>query len=174
MMTRKLTVAGKLSLGLLFIASGPVFADPADGNGNKLVGEFGFFDEPLPCGAGADLVFDATGWFQLQEFAGDGNRNAVLTVFHLDVVYRNPATGETWIWRDRGPDREYFVTNEDGITELHLAVTGRVGVWNIIGHAVFNIDTGEFIFDGGQSPFGGEVGMVNANDYACSVLNVGF
>ena len=55
---------------------------------------------PIPCG----LTLDVDGWFRDMGFKGDGNRNLFLTVFHIDSVYTN-AEGDTWAFRDRGPDR---------------------------------------------------------------------
>ena len=100
---------------LLFIAP-LVLAVPADGNGNKFVGYWEEFDIPIYCDgdAVADLTLDVAGWWQGREFTQAGNRNVELTVYHLDFTYTN-SNGDVWIWRDRGPDRLYFVTNEGGV-----------------------------------------------------------
>jgi hypothetical protein len=108
------------------------------------------------------------GWFQGHEFKGRGNRNVDITVYHFDLVYTNEL-GESWTWRDRGPDRFYYVVNELGDPELHWAITGRSGL-NVVGHAVFNISTGEFVLIAGQQPFGGEVLGPNSDDFACEYL----
>ena len=143
---------------------------PADGNGNKIVQYFEGFDIPIFCDADdvPDLTLDFAGWFQGREFRDNGNRNVQLTVFHFDLVYSN-AQGETWTWRDRGPDRLYFVSNETGEPELYIAITGRSGV-NIIGHVVLNLDTNEFVLIAGQHPFGGDVFAPTSDDFACEFL----
>ncbi len=91
-----------------------------------------------------------------------------LTVFHFDLTYTN-AQGNTWTWRDRGPDRLYFVSNEAGEPELYIAITGRSG-WNIIGHVVLNLTTSEIVLVAGQHPFGGEVFGPTSDDFACEYL----
>ena len=108
------------------------------------------------------------GWFQAKELGPAKNRNIELSVFHFDFVYTN-AQGETWIWRDRGPDRYFVVVNVDGVPELHLAITGRSG-WNVIGHAVYNFATGEFVLMAGQQPFGGDIGAASSDDLSCDIL----
>ena len=147
-----------------------VLAVPSNGNGNKFVGYYEEFDIPIDCDGDtvADLTLDIVGWSQGRAFTQDGNKNAELTVFHFDLTYTN-ADGETWIWRDRGPDRLYFVTNEDGVAELHIAISGRSG-YNIVGHAVLNLDTWEFVVIAGQHPFGGEIFGPTSDDFACEIL----
>jgi hypothetical protein len=159
-----------LTILILLLAAPFVLATPADGNGNKFVGYWEEFDTPIYCDgdAVADLTVDVVGWWQGREFTQAGNRNVELTVYHLDFTYTN-SNGDVWIWRDRGPDRLYFVTNEGGVAELHLAITGRSGL-NIIGHAVLNLDTGEFVIMAGQHPFGGEIFGPTSDDFACEVL----
>jgi hypothetical protein len=138
----------------LLIVAPLALAAPADGNGNKFAEYFEEYGIPIFCDADdiVDLTLDFVGWFQGHEFKGRGNRNVDITVYHFDLVYTN-ALGESWTWRDRGPDRFYYVVNELGDPELHWAITGRSGL-NVVGHAVFNISTGEFVLIAGQQPFG--------------------
>jgi hypothetical protein len=149
-------------------------AAPADGNGKKVVTELNDLDIPIDCDGveGPEIWADVTGFFQFREFTQNGNRNVELTVYHIDVLYKNAmgdAYTDSWLWRDRGPDRFYFVTNDDGVPELHLAITGRSGL-NIIGHFVLNLDTGAVVVNAGQHPFGGDVFEENSDTFACDLL----
>jgi len=154
---------------ILCCMSAFVLAAPNSGNGNKLV-----FDWDIPwvvdCG-GPLLSAELTGWSQFKVFEQDHNRNISLEVFHLETVYTNE-DGDIWVWRDRGPDHYYMVTNESGEPEVHWTITGRSG-WNIIGHAVINLETGELVLSGGQHPFGGDDSDFMdfwADDLACEYL----
>ncbi len=98
-----------------------------------------------------------------KEFKGDGNRNLEITVVHIDVTYN--FEGDTFIYRDRGPDHLYF--NQDG--DLILTITGRPGgVFDgveavaLSGHAVVNLTTGDVELHGSVSP--------NADDQGCAAL----
>ncbi len=155
---------------ILLLISPLSLAAPADGGGNKFVLNIADIGMPLDCdGDGtSDLSFDVVGWLQARIFGQVGNRNLDLTVFHFDFTFTNPM-GEMLRWRDRGPDRFYFVTNDDGIPELHVAVTGRASP-NIIGHVVINLDTGEFVLVAGQHPFGGEFEAPDLFGFVCNVL----
>jgi hypothetical protein len=129
---------------------------PADGNGNKLVFSI---DETFPvnCG-GEELVGHAVGWFQVKLFKGAGNRNVELDVFHLVQTFTNPA-GETFVFRDVGPDHYYF--DDEG--NLIVAVTGRSTGSGVIGHVVINTTTGEVTLVAGKE-FG------SAEALACEAL----
>jgi hypothetical protein len=149
-------------------------AAPADGNGNKVVSELNDLDVPINCDGieGPEIWADVTGFIQFRQFNENGNRNVELTVYHIDIVYKNAmgdAYTDSWLWRDRGPDRLYFVTNDNGDPELHVAITGRAGV-NIIGHYVLNLVTGEVVLNAGQHPFGGDVFEENSDTCACDLL----
>ena len=150
-----------IAVGMLVALAAPVSAAPADGNGNKSV-EVLVGGGVLECGEG-DLDVHVEGWEQGKEFNGEGNRNLGLTVFHLDVTYTN-SEGDTWVWRDRGPDRVYF----DG-EFFFLAISGRAGA-NNIGHLVVNLDTFEIVLQAGQTPFGGEPFEGSPDDFACETL----
>ena len=159
---------------LLCLVSGIALAGPANGNGNKEVVEFEEFGIPVFCDEDGtpDLTLDFVGWAQFHFFGPPSNRNLGLDVYHLNSIYSN-ASGETWVWRDRGPDRWYFVTNDDGVPELHWAITGR-SAWNVIGHAVLNLDTGELELFAGQHPFGGDDDDFMdywPDDLACEILH---
>jgi hypothetical protein len=162
---------GKIIFTLIFcVISGLVLAAP-QGNDNKFVFEW---EEswPVDCDwdGTPDLWADMTGWFQGKYFKGK-SKNVELNIFHLDTLYTNDS-GETWVWRDRGPDRYYYLSNDDGIPEFHVALTGRSG-WNIIGHVVWNLDTDEFELVAGQHPFGGDDSNFMdfwADNLACEIL----
>ena len=145
-------------------------AGPADGNGKKMVFNISDLGIPEDCNfdGAPDLSLDIVGWIQGKAFDGDGNRNLELTVFHLDGIYTN-ATGEMWTWRDRGPDRLYFIDDEAG-PQLVIAISGRAGL-NIIGRIVVNLITGETIFEAGRHPFGGELFEFTPDDAACEILS---
>ena len=154
----------------LLLVAPLALAAPADGNGNKSIWYFEEYGIPIFCDADdvPDLTLDIVGWLQGRVFQGKRNRNADITVYHFDFVYTN-GQGDTWTWRDRGPDRFYVVDNEFGEPELHWAITGRSGL-NVIGHAVLNTATGEFVLIAGQQPFGGEIFGSTSDDFACEYL----
>jgi hypothetical protein len=158
-----------------FLLCSLVAAAPADGNGTKLVIDVNDMDIPIDCDGveGPEIWVDARGFVQFREFKQNGSKNVELTVFHVDVFYKNAqgdAYTDSWLWRDRGPDRLYFVTNDDGVPELHIAITGRAGV-NLIGHYVFNLDTGEVVLEAGKNPFGGDIFENNSDSFACDLLS---
>ena len=140
---------------ILCLISGVAFAAPTNNNGNKLVFDWEM-DWPVDCDGDTvtDLWADLTGWSQFKEFKGNHNRNISLEVFHLETIYTNDS-GDTWVWRDRGPDHYFTVTNDIGEPEVHWSITGRSG-WNSIGHVVINLVTGELVVSAGQHPFGGD------------------
>ena len=154
------------------IFSGIALAAPGQGNGGKLVFEWDL-DWPVFCDEDGepDLWADLTGWSQFKGFKGGGNRNLSLEVFHLETVYTND-DGDVWVWRDRGPDHYYIVTNDSGEPEVHWTITGRSG-WNVIGHVVINLETGELVLAAGQHPFGGDDSNFMdflSDELACDVL----
>ena len=129
---------------------------PADGNGNKLVFSI---DETFPVNCGdEELVAHAVGWFQVRLFKGAGNRNVELDVFHLVQTFTNLA-GESFAFRDVGPDHYYF--DDEG--NLIVTVTGRSTGSGVIGHVVIDLTTGEVKFVAGKD-FG------SAEALACEAL----
>jgi hypothetical protein len=130
---------------------------PADGNGNKLVFSI---DETFPVDCGdEELAAHAVGWFQVKLFPGAGNRNVELDVFHLVQTFTNTA-GETFAFRDVGPDHFYF--DDEG--NLIVTVTGRSTGSGVIGHVVINLTTGEVTLVAGK-----EFGTAEA--LACEALS---
>jgi hypothetical protein len=155
---------------ILCLISGVAFAAPTNSNGNKLVYEWDL-DWSWDCGDGDILLANLSGWSQFKEFKGNHNRNISLEVFHLETIYTNDS-GDAWVWRDRGPDHYFIVTNDDGEPEVHWSITGRSG-WNAIGHVVINTVTGELVVSAGQHPFGGDDDNFMdflADDLACEIL----
>jgi hypothetical protein len=126
-------------------------------NPNKLVFAF---DETttITCSGGAVLTRNQKGWVQIRGFRGAGTRNLELDVFHQVLTYTNTA-GQTFAFRDVGPDRYYL--NQAG--ELVIAITGRSTGSGVIGHVVINLDTGEVLLVAGK-----EFGLVD--DLACATL----
>jgi hypothetical protein len=103
-------------------------------------------DDPpftFECDGGAVLTGQLSGWFQLM--GGQGG-NLELNVFHLLFTFTNPATGQTFLFRDIGPDR---VFERDG--DLYIAITGRSTASGVIGHVVFNLTTEEVVLVAGKS-----------------------
>ena len=74
-----------------------VVAAPSDGNGNKDVTIIDDLDFPIDCDglAGPEIWADITGFIQFREFKQNGNRNVQLTVYHVDIFYKN-AMGDAW------------------------------------------------------------------------------
>lgn len=128
---------------------------PSDGNGNKLVFPV---DETFPVDCGdEELVGNVVGWIQVRLFK-EGNRNLELDVFHTVITYTNSA-GETFTFRDVGPDQYYL--DDDG--NLIIATTGRSTGSGVIGHVVINLTTGEVTLVAGKE-FG------SADALACEAL----
>jgi len=139
----------------------PVAAAPADGNGNRFVVTVEETGIPIPCGE-ETIWADISGWFQVREFTGTGNRNLDLAVFHFQVTYYN-ADGDTFTYLDVGPDRAYIDRNGD----LIITITGRPGNaggmgFALSGHMVINDTTGEAVWHGNTSP--------DADAQACAPL----
>jgi hypothetical protein len=152
---------------MLVVALAPAaLATPADGNGNKEVEQFEDLDIPIHCDDDgiADLSLDAVGFVQGKQFSGTNNRNLELTVFHVDLQFSN-SSGETWVWRDRGPDHVY--ANGDG--DIILTITGRSGL-NNIGHVVLDLTPGDIELQAGMPAFGGELFEKDPADFACETL----
>jgi hypothetical protein len=158
---------------VLCLISGVAFAAPANSNGNKSVG---YWEGNWPVYCDGDEVIDLwaefSGWSQYREFKGNHNRNISLEIFHLETIYTHIDSGDTWVWKDRGPDHYFFVTNDDGEPEEHWSITGR-SAFNVIGHVVFNTETWELVLAAGQHPFGGDDDNFMAfspDNLACDVL----
>jgi len=142
----------------------PLFSGvPADGHGNKAV--FDWDDTyPVTCGSGEELTLHDVGWAQFKFFGPPNNRNVELGVFHIVLTYAN-ADGDTWVWRDVGPDHVYV----DG-DEIFVTITGRSTASGnidrdviVVGHVVLNLTSGEVVFVAGR-----ELGTVL--DLACDAL----
>jgi hypothetical protein len=136
---------------------------PADGNGNKYVG-YWEATWPVSC-SGVTITGSYAGWGQFRAFGPPNNRNVELAIFHFVFTYMN-SNGETWVWRDVGPDRSYVDDNGD----LIVTVSGRStasGTPNrgeiVDGHVVLIDTTGVGEVMAGR-PLGG------VDDLACSEL----
>jgi hypothetical protein len=164
-MKRLLIIVAIAALSVSALAPAAL-AGPADGNGNKEIDEIDIADIPIFCDEDeiADLSLDVTGFIQFKQFNGQNNRNVELAVFHIDQEFSNDG-GETWVWRDRGPDRPYI--DDDG--NVILTITGRSGL-NNIGHVVYNTATDEIELVAGRAPFGGELFERESVDVACETL----
>jgi hypothetical protein len=128
----------------------PSFAQtPATGNGHKFVLPIDEDGDPVNCGAGAVLDVHFGGWIQFRVFDEPIKRNVELDVFHVVSTFTNTA-GETYVFRDVGPDHYYL---EDG--NLIVASSGRLG-GGLIGHIVTNLTTGETEFIAGKEFAGAE------------------
>lgn len=155
-----LAVAGVAALSLTTAAG----AIPNDGNGNKTVIQLDFGPFPLTCDSGDVLMVEGEGWVQERDLKSQ--RNVFKANFLLNSTYTND-DGETWTFRDRGPDRVFIV---DGVP--FLAITGRAGGSGVIGHVVINLATGDVILQAGnpigEGMPGDEPGSVD--DAACAAL----
>lgn len=163
-MRRLLTLISAVALLVTLLGAG-ASAAPSDGNGNKSVENIEEFGIPIFCDGDdlQDLWLDVEGFVQEKGFV-ETSPNEFLAVFHVTETWTN-AEGDSWVWRDRGPDRGYVDQNGDFI----VTITGRSGV-NNIGHVVINESTGEVEQRSGLPPFGGELFEFGSYDYACDLL----
>lgn len=163
-MRRRLILVSAVTLLVTLLGLG-AFAAPSDGNGKKSIENIEEFDIPIFCDADdeQDLWLDVEGFVQEKGFTGN-SPNEFLAVFHITETWRN-GDGDSWVWRDRGPDRGYVDQNGDFI----VTITGRSGA-NNIGHVVINESTGETEQRAGRPPFGGDLFEFGSYDYACDLL----
>ena len=163
-MKRMLAMVAIAAVFVVAVAPAAMSA-PSDGSGRKEIVELDEVGIPIFCDEDEvpDLWLDLEGWFQIRFFDGR-SRSVELDVFHINGTYSN-AAGDTWVWRDRGPDHYYL----DGDGNLIVAITGRTGL-NNIGHVVFNLDSEEVLLQAGRTPFGGELFEVDTDAYACETL----
>ena len=163
-MKRVFTMISVTALLVMTLAPAALAA-PSDGNGNKGVETLEFLGIPIFCDEDEvpDLTLDVRGWIQDREFKGN-SKNIALTVFHINAEFSN-SDGDSWTWRDRGPDRLYVDGNGDEI----VAVSGRSGL-NNIGHVLLNLTQGTVDKQAGRAPFGGELFERGDVDYACDTL----
>jgi hypothetical protein len=132
---------------------------PADGNGNKLVIPIDAqFPNFVTCNGGASLDMHVVGWVQVHVFGQPGNRNVELDGLYVVFTYSN-AAGETFVWRELGPDHFYIDANGD----LIHVITGHDGFDGVIGRFVVNTTTGEVLFVAGNQ-------SGTRDDRACAAL----
>jgi hypothetical protein len=139
-------IATAALVGMVFVVSGCQGSGPL----SPVSG-----DQPLFSGMPAD---------------GNGNKDVFdfsggLGVFHLVLTYTN-ASGDTWVWRDVGPDHWYV--DDDG--DLIVTITGRSTASGtpardeiVVGHVVLNVTDGVVVSVAGRS-----LGPVD--DLACDAL----
>jgi len=126
---------------------------PSDGNGNKIVFPINV-TSTLTCGSGAALTRRDVGWVQAHTLTGGPNLE--LDVFH-DVITFTNANGDSFVWRDVGPNRVFM---QDG--NLVIQVSGRAN--GNLGTFVIDAATGNVLFSAG--PDRGPV-----EDQACAALS---
>jgi hypothetical protein len=144
----------------ILVAAAPVGAEPSDGNGNQTVIAFDEAFE-IPCDGGL-LDVHVGGWVSGRSFQGAGNRNLELAVYHAVITYTNP-DGETWTYRDVGPDHFYLDANGDLILTINGRPGNPLGEGSLNGHAVVNLTTGDIVaVRGNQGPL--------PDDAACEAL----
>ena len=108
---------------------------------------------------GEAITAHVVGFFQVRTFEREGSRVLELRQLNILVTFTN-AAGETFLWREVGPD--LFRIDRDG--NLVQAIAGRVGVqFGTIGRVVVDPETGELEFIAGRN-----VGLTEAN--ACEAL----
>jgi hypothetical protein len=130
---------------------------PATGNSHKFVELIDEDAAAVDCGAGDFLALHFSGWIQFRVFDEPVKRNVELDIFHVVGTYTNTA-GETFVFRDVGPDHYYL---EDG--NLIVEACGRQGGRGLIGHIVINITTGETELVAGKE-------FAGADALACEAL----
>ena len=138
----------------------PFFSQaPADGNGNKVVIPVDIvFPDFTTCSSGATLDMHLVGWVQVYVFDQPDSRNVELHDLHLVFTFSN-AAGETYVWREIGPDHIQLADNGDLID----SATGRDGFDGVIGRIVTNTTTGAVEFVAGNQ-------SGTRDDRACAAL----
>ncbi|MEN8238618.1 MAG: hypothetical protein ABFR53_05380 [Actinomycetota bacterium] len=164
---RRWVVVVTVAALVLTVFAPAAMAVPAAGNEDKLFVEEFYAEYEWDCGDGVYLDAVWSGWMKGRVFAETSN-SIELLVWHTDTVFTNES-GDTWVWKDRGPDHVMIKNNADGVPTVYVTVTGRSAL-NIIGHMVINAETGEIEFVAGQQPFGGEPFEYWPEDLACEVL----
>lgn len=154
-----------LAMTVLVPAAG---AAPASGNEDKMFVDELYEEFTVDCGGGVLLDGVWSGWVKGRMFS-EKSQSIDLWVWHSDTVFTNEA-GDTWVWKDRGPDHYMVKKNADGELTVYWTVTGR-SMLNIIGHMVINLDTQEIEFVAGRQPFGGEPFEYWPEDVACEILS---
>lgn len=113
---------------------------------NKSVFAFDQTDNVTCPGSGVVLSSNAKGWVQTMTFEQERNKNVVLQVFHQVLTFTNTTTGETFVFRDVGPDHYYL--DDEG--NLIITITGRSTGSGVIGHVVINLATEEVLLVAGK------------------------
>jgi hypothetical protein len=144
-------------------AASPLFAP--NSNANKFVWH-GDDSWVLDCG-GESLDVTMVGWGQFMPKTG--SRSDEVDVFHLVFTYTN-GDGDTFVWRDVGPDHWYCSDSECFVTVTGTSTasgtTGRDEI--VVGHVVMKLD----------GPFGNPIEVVfvagralgSVDDLACDAL----
>jgi hypothetical protein len=97
--------------------------------------------DQVTCDNGTSLTRSEVGRIQIHSFTQGNSGILELDSFHIDITFTN-ASGQTYTWRDVGPDK---LSIQNG--QLVLTITGRAG-----GHVgTFTIDpvTGAVLFSAG-------------------------
>jgi hypothetical protein len=103
----------------------------------------------LSTACGTEIVADTSGHVIVMIFSGKrGELRPELDIFGSHFSFTNPDTGATYTIVDVGPD-VYAVDRVTG--HLTVAVTGRSLTGSgVIGRVVFDLDTGEAVFEAGN------------------------
>jgi hypothetical protein len=75
-------------------------------------------------------------------FSEGPNPHVAINRFNIRISYTNPETGETFRITDAGPDIE----GDDTVAIIGRSITGS----GVIGRVVFDLETGEILFEAGR------------------------
>jgi hypothetical protein len=87
-------------------------------------------------------------------FSEGPNPHVAIDRFNIRITYTNPETGETFTLTDAGPDIE----SEDTVAVIGHSITGS----GVIGRVVFDLETGEILFEAGRRVNAGDGAYITA------------
>lgn len=87
-------------------------------------------------------------------FSEGPNPHVAINRFNIRISYTNPETGETFRLADAGPDIE----GDDTVAIIGRATTGS----GVIGRVVFDLETGEILFETGHRDNAGDGAYITA------------
>jgi hypothetical protein len=82
------------------------------------------------------------------------NPHVAIERFNIRILYTNPETGETFRLVDAGPD----IVSEDTVATIGRSITGS----GVIGRVVFDLETGDILFEAGRRVNAGDGAYITA------------